>query len=820
MAATHCLLKRTEVFQIRTMLAPTLLLLFSYGLVAASPADSTKALQEKYWNYISQHPATHLFLHTDKNIYSPNERIWFKAYTLSGAITDSKVLYVRLLDANKNLMLRAAYPMYDIRAHGDLLLPDTLKDGDYFLYAYADRMINFSPADVFMQSIRIHKNQKRWRAAAYIRDTSKLKRGLPVDIIVELRQNNERVRNVKGHYQLLDGTTVVKQGGLKTNLVGEAFISFTYPQIGDNKTLTAKIFFEDEKDYEEVLLHLGHEGNMLEARVFTEGGGNFIEGATNNMTVAVTDVNENPVAGAAVTITSGNTVVATAVTGPLGTCPVLFKPVAAATYTLEIMYNGKPQSMPLPVTVKGEGYVLTTGLQNGKPSVTIYNRNSAEQVLLAARSFDSVLWSKSITIPANNATTAELPADSFPKEIIALNLLDTSGHAVAERLWMNPRSEACHLTMTCDKAQYGTRKKVVVTLTAKDNNGQPVKINASVAVAEIHTTDTATMPGIAYSYYFKNTGMPAQLLWGKNYSIADINTCLTTKNWAGYDWNSMQRYLPAAGIRIFKNTSGVYGTVTMLNKKKKLDLKDLTMLSKDGLQMIAIDEYGRFDIPSANLLSPRNNQRNLVVGTSFREKYVLEIRHYDDEFDKRVMVYEPLYPLPVFTTYAAYKAEALEKLTSPHQLQAVIVRKTKDIPWNAGEFKSTTCNDWVCMYNILNCRNHPFGTIPVNGEIYTYMGLRVVYRGCGNTDNGSVVPLKIVYTPNTFTITDFEKEQSNEEEMRSTLFWEPNLDTGADGTATFSFFTNDIVSAFTIRLQGVTMDGLRPLEAVQIFMVK
>ena len=124
----------------RTLLTGILFLLLHPGLSVAGPADSTAALQEKWWQYASQYPATHLFLHTDKNIYSPNERIWFKAYMLSGAVADSKVLYVRLLDANKKLMLRAAYPVYDIRAHGDLLLPDTLKDGNYFLYAYADQM--------------------------------------------------------------------------------------------------------------------------------------------------------------------------------------------------------------------------------------------------------------------------------------------------------------------------------------------------------------------------------------------------------------------------------------------------------------------------------------------------------------------------------------------------------------------------------------------------------------------------------------------------------------------------------------------------------
>ncbi len=43
------------------------------------------------------------------------------------------------------------FPMYDIRAHGDMPLPADLPNGTYYLYAYTDRMISFKPGDVFVQ---------------------------------------------------------------------------------------------------------------------------------------------------------------------------------------------------------------------------------------------------------------------------------------------------------------------------------------------------------------------------------------------------------------------------------------------------------------------------------------------------------------------------------------------------------------------------------------------------------------------------------------------------------------------------------------------
>lgn len=785
----------------------------------ARETDSTTVLQQKLWNYISQHPFTNLFVHTDKNIYSPNERIWFKAYMLAGLVIDSKVLYVRLLNADKKLMLSTQYPIYDIRAHGDLLLPDTLKDGNYYLYAYADRMINFSPADVFLQPIRIYRNSKRWRATAYIRDTSKLKRGNLVDIVVQLKQNNDLVKGVKGHYQLLNGTKVVKQGGLKTNIVGESFISFTYPDIGNSNILTAKIFFEDEYDFEEILLTLGHEGNTVSARVFPEGG-HAIEGVVNNMAVAITDVNKNAVAEAFITVRSGNRAVASATTNASGVATIAFMPKAAEKYDLEIQSNSKSQTIPFPVVIETKGYVLKATAGNEKSQVTIYNHNETEQVRLVARSLEEVWWSKSLKVPVNSAIAVDVLLDTFPKEVIAIDLLDTSGKTLAERLWINKKEDGYKVQLTCDKAQYGKRKKVTVTITATDNAGQPIKINSSVAVTEIHTVDTATIPDIAQYYLFKNTGLSLPALYNKKYSLDEINACLMTGSWVGYEWNTIQQYEPRDGLRIIKNTDGVYGTVKPIDKKKTVELKELTILSKEGIGFVSLNEYGNFDIPSLDLISPRNNRKNLLLGNSFYEKYAIQIRRYDQDYDKLVIQYGPLYPSPVFNTVSLYKTGELEKITNPHQLQNVIVRRTKDIPWQAEEYKSRDCMDWVCMYNILNCPNHKFGSTPVEGEIYTFFQKKVVYRGCGETESRSVIPLKLVYTPNIFPVTDFEKESSVEEEFRSTVYWNPNTDTDADGKATITFFTNDIASVFKIRLQGVTIHGLRPLSVSQTFTVK
>ncbi|MBB5438331.1 hypothetical protein HDC92_002006, partial [Pedobacter sp. AK017] len=134
--------------------------------------NSSDQLKKQLSVYQAEHPSSNLYLHLDKNIYSPEESIWFKAYLLGDTSTDNKVLYVRLTNEDKEAVLRGQFPMYDIRgngsislytkdkdeqyegqAHGavNLFMPRMLEEGKYTLYAYTDKMLSYGDTNVFVQ---------------------------------------------------------------------------------------------------------------------------------------------------------------------------------------------------------------------------------------------------------------------------------------------------------------------------------------------------------------------------------------------------------------------------------------------------------------------------------------------------------------------------------------------------------------------------------------------------------------------------------------------------------------------------------------------
>jgi uncharacterized protein YfaS (alpha-2-macroglobulin family) len=229
--------------------------IYVFGLIslffisAMTDSDVVDILKQKLSVYAQEKPATSLYLHTDKAIYAPGENIWFKAYVLSGTVTDNKVIYVRLADKSKTIIISEQFPMKDLLGNGELILPDSLREGDYTLYAYTDRMINFSEQDIFTQPVHIIKNVTGGMITeAAVSDTTKLRQGEEVNISVKVRMGNDPVNRVKGAYRLYGGDKFIKGGKLTTNSFGETQINFTYPQLEAQQNLRLNITFDKDDD--------------------------------------------------------------------------------------------------------------------------------------------------------------------------------------------------------------------------------------------------------------------------------------------------------------------------------------------------------------------------------------------------------------------------------------------------------------------------------------------------------------------------------------------------------------------------------------------
>jgi hypothetical protein len=124
-----------------------------------APADNiVKNIENKIDAFAASHITEKVHLHLDRPWYGLGDTIWFKAYTVAGAdhrlSTLSGVLYTELIDEKDSVVNRLTLPLDSGISHGDFVLPYTYKSGAYRLRAYTRLMLNDS-AKLYDQKVII-----------------------------------------------------------------------------------------------------------------------------------------------------------------------------------------------------------------------------------------------------------------------------------------------------------------------------------------------------------------------------------------------------------------------------------------------------------------------------------------------------------------------------------------------------------------------------------------------------------------------------------------------------------------------------------------
>ena len=107
--------------------------------------------------YADRFPQEKVYMQFDKKAYNPGDRIWYKAYIFSGFDPSpySRNFYAELYDASGNLILRNTAPVYKSAAWGSFDLPANYSGTRIHIRAYTTWMLNFDSTFNFTRDIRI-----------------------------------------------------------------------------------------------------------------------------------------------------------------------------------------------------------------------------------------------------------------------------------------------------------------------------------------------------------------------------------------------------------------------------------------------------------------------------------------------------------------------------------------------------------------------------------------------------------------------------------------------------------------------------------------
>lgn len=132
-----------------------ILLIASVFIITAFSADNEKEnILIKANHFFQQYPQEKIYLHIDRPSYWANEDIWFKAY-LKNARLKHYNLYVELINSKGKVVHKNTNWVQNGLSYGNLHLADTLTSGIYQLRAYTSWMRNFDEQWFFRKDLVI-----------------------------------------------------------------------------------------------------------------------------------------------------------------------------------------------------------------------------------------------------------------------------------------------------------------------------------------------------------------------------------------------------------------------------------------------------------------------------------------------------------------------------------------------------------------------------------------------------------------------------------------------------------------------------------------
>ncbi|MDR2840225.1 MAG: TonB-dependent receptor plug domain-containing protein, partial [Paludibacter sp.] len=453
-------------------------------MFSADNLTKTLALQfAKIWHSA---PQEKLYLHTDKPYYSAGETIWFSAYLLNAAThlpdTQSRYVYVELIDAGNSLIQRIKIRKDSISFGGRIELPPETPPGIYSLYAYTHWMQN-APADFFFKKSLFIGNSidDRINLSAQF---DKLKDGkLPVTLTftnqlnaalssktIELEYSWEKPR--KTYTVHSDNNGVINlQLPNTANLANQQFISVKINQ--DENNYNRKIFLPQAENQFD-LQFFPESGTFLDNQMQIIG---FKAIGSNGLSVEVTGKIYNNQDIEILDFAS--------VHNGMGRMALNTSP-AESYYAIAKIADGTAKRFELPKT-QSAGVALHLAYYRNNVLFQVTNQSSTP-----TDSLFLLVHSRGVVITAFPLTAAEgaLPETILPAGIVSFAIVDSLQNTYCERLYFSRNFQIPDISMSSDKNSYAKRQKAVLNFNISDPTGKPATGSFSISI-----TDSKTVKG-------------------------------------------------------------------------------------------------------------------------------------------------------------------------------------------------------------------------------------------------------------------------------------------------------------------------------------
>lgn len=793
-------------FRQLSSIAATVLILFNVSsLKGQLNLDANQIRMEKQ---LADSRQTKLYLHTDKSGYVSGDTIWFRCYlTDAGShqeIKEGLQVRLQLINPEDRIISQPVVKPSDNGYSGFIALDAALAKGIYTLKAFSTTSRHYPLASYFEKEIKIDPllsaliktnadftftgEQGRISAAISLTD---LKTGLPVkpkNMVMNYCNSPLRVRIDKD-----DAVTSfpVKEGKNPLSI-----------QFGNYEEYIA--LPPARKDYEVVFFPEG--GSLLED---TECQVGFR--ALSNLGTGEDIYGE--------IIDSQNKIVTRFKSLYKGIGAFRFIPETGETYiALCHTPDGLTKQVQLPQTTL-RNHTLTTSWKGENLEISIKSPqrvSSSEPLFLLVQTRGIIQYFDKVK---PGSTCLSIHRNFLQSGVLQVLLLNEKMNALSERLVFNKKNDQATVIFETKKQHDAPRELVTATLSAEDEDGQPVNGLVSVAVTDDYDVqqDSANTirTALLISSELKGSIESPEFYFQNNNPLADqaLDALMLTQKWKRYD-------IPLA----LQDKS----PVSPFPKNRPTEIMIRTTFEEDSL---AVKKAAlRYQLETGNTLAyelPAHKSRNKKSGTAINNAdYAVSSEEilksgYRSVHDAlrnaagvRIISNREMYVRSSMSFNPTKKAKASDD---------GILSITEEVSYNVTDIPPLYILDGresgideinnIPIDNVANIALYKGSNALIYGQnrggvivVSTKKGLAASSPGMGSQTDGTSghATTRLQTSTNQKSLQTVE----NIPDLQSTIYWNPAIRiTGGKGE--FSFITSDDnQSIYSVTIEGVSDEGL------------
>lgn len=216
-----------------------------------------------------------IFIHSDKDNYVAGETIWLKTYLYAGMSPSEKSssIKIQLISNDSNIISEKVYPVINGIAAGDIQIPQTVKEGRYFIRSYSNispvssvQQDYIMPIVIYNPQSALHIQQASYTPvpAIHFFSAPKIITGLPNQVYIDVSDQYNQPVICTGWLLSNNGDTI---NTFTTNEKGLSDILFTPAQ---------------NEGYKLVLEHFTIQPLIIPNKLFSSSGISLLEANTSD----------------------------------------------------------------------------------------------------------------------------------------------------------------------------------------------------------------------------------------------------------------------------------------------------------------------------------------------------------------------------------------------------------------------------------------------------------------------------------------------------------------------------------------------------------